>query len=618
MHNPKNKFLTLTVFILIAIFMIPIMCFALGNSKGINTAWSVTPFVSTASESSYPDSVILKIDSSVKSAYAYIGNVYNAPDNKIKFTLDSSDSESSIKQQGDYFAPNRKEIILEINPDEYLGWVELPLSSEINSTYVKLGTQQSFELFEIAFFDKDGNIVPATCYGGIVWHNGKHVFLSAKEDNGTFTRVADEQKAIFAKKGVNSLSASEIKIAGAVNNFINFKSNYVSDTAGPLGVELISIGVLLFGSGAFGLRIIPFLFYVATLYLIYHFVNKNFGSYKYALIAIIIYTIAGLGLSLALTANVVSISLFFTILSLDFALDFSKKAVDAKGIRKYYGKIVLCGLFFALSLSVSIFSLFVLPVLLILCLVPAIKGIISLYGVYKNAQGLEKEYAREKYRKTLFVVASSVLASFVIIPFAVMLATYGIAFATYGKYYDANVFAVITKNHTQILGSQSKGLFLSWIIGLGGEGNLNSFGVHRVVVANRALTILCTVSVIILAVLFILNKKNKLFEGKLIVALNESRTFYIAIALTFVCGWLFNAIFWGNSSYANFALSSFAGVISLTLLHKILTTCIKKDLLRILTFAFATVIVAFFILQLPLIFNFDLPEKLQVIYEWLI
>ena len=199
-----------------------------------------------------------------------------------------------------------------------------------------------------------------------------------------------------------------------------------------------------------------------------------------------------------------------------------------------------------------------------------------------------------------------------------MLATYGIAFATYGKYYDANVFAVITKNHTQIFGSQSKGLFLSWIIGLGGEGNLNSFGVHRVVVANRALTILCTVSVIILAVLFILNKKNKLFEGKLIVALNESRTFYIAIALTFVCGWLFNAIFWGNSSYANFALSSFAGVISLTLLHKILTTCMKKDLLRILTFAFATVIVAFFILQLPLIFNFDLPEKLQVIYEWLI
>ena len=69
----------------------------------------------------------------------------------------------------------------------------------------------------------------------------------------------------------DTLTESEISLAGAVDNLINFKGGYVSHEHNVLGVLFTAIGISIFGNSPFGLRIVGFLFFLATLYLLFFF-----------------------------------------------------------------------------------------------------------------------------------------------------------------------------------------------------------------------------------------------------------------------------------------------------------------------------------------------------------
>lgn len=616
MRTSKEKQINFITLVLITLLTLPILCFSLGNNKGINTSWFINPKVDSSTNAvTFTNSVILSVDEAVHEIYLYVGNVYNAPNNKIEIILDSSDSQSSIKQ-GDYFSPNRKIFSIDVKKGEYLGWVKLGLNSTITSTYIKLGTKQSFELFEVGFTGKDGVVVPAKCFGGITWAN-TYKFISADSVKDGFVLVADEQDAFSPKKGINTLTESEISLAGAVDNLINFKGGYVSHEHNVLGVLFTAIGISIFGNSPFGLRIVGFLFFLATLYLLFFIAKKIFTSNTYAVITVILYLLSGLSLSLVTHSNPITITIFFVLASFYSALIFANKATDSKSIRKHANYLVLCGFTFALALCVSVYALFVLPAILFTVLYPSIKGIVHAYKDYNEAEGLEKEYAREKYRKTLSRVIVNSIIGFAVMPVLLLVISYGIAYPTYTAFFESNLISAIFKNHSRIFASQSNGLFAGWVIGLGSKELSSAFAGSYHLVANRAFALISSLSLLAIGVMYIRNKMGRILSGALIVALRENKKIYFSLLAIFACSWLGNLFFWGTNDYINFAITLTFATLSTVLLYKLLNTFMKKRLLRVLTVIILTVIVLFFALHTTAIFNYDLPKDFQPIYVWL-
>ena len=617
MQTAKNKLSTTIALIVIALLVLPLLAFGLGNNKGVNTSWHIAPHLLDNGGGSYKaESVILSSEGTVSQIYLYVGNVYNAPQDKIVINLVHSDSETTIKDNSS-LSSSRKQFIIDVKKGEYLGWVKLDLNTTIYAKYLKFSTEQSFELFEIALLDEKGNQVMASCYGGIVWKNGKHGFVEANMGADTFALVSDEQKGVVSSKGVNSLSKEEIELAGAIDNLINFKGGYVSNRVSPLGVELISIGVLLFGNSPFGLRIVGFLFFVATLYLLFFVARKMFSQTKYAIVSVILYLLAGASLSLVTKAHPVTVAIFFLMASFNFALDFYNKAQDGKSLRLNAHYLVLSGLTFAIALNVWLLSLFILPALIVLCLIPAVKVIKNTRNEYKNAEGLEKEYAREKHLKTVRKFIINSVVAYLLTPVLLTVVSYGVAYPTYLSFYGKNFVLSIFENNARILSSQKGGLFFGWMVGLGSNSTVNAFGVTSAIFANRAFSVISVLSLIAIGVLYILNAKNKILSGNLIVALKENKGNYIAVLCAFLSTFILNVFLWGRNDYAQFVISLLFALLSVVLLYKLLASFVKKSYMKAITAVTLTVLVLFFVLQTPFIFNFDLPKDFTVIYNWL-
>ena len=618
MNNAKERLITLITMIAIALVMIPFLCFGLGSNVGVKTAWTIEPHASDVQTGNYQtDSVIYSLSGTASNVYIYVGNVYNAPSDKIEITIVSSDSFSSIKGS-DYLLPSKKVCVFEANKGEYNGWIKLNFNGTIASKYVKFSTAQSFELFEVGFTNAKGQKIDAKCEGGIVWKNNQHVFVSAEVEKNSFALTCDEQKAFNPAKSLNVLSPAEIDLSGAVDNLINFKGGYVSKSANALGVAFTSVGVLAFGNGPFGLRIVGFLFFTATLYLIFFLARKLFNKAGYGVVAVVLYLFAGIGIALVTKSSVETITTFFVLASFYFATNYHLKARDAKSARMNSNNLLLCGLMLAIALNVSFYAVLAIPAVLFVCLLPAIKAIIETRKRYIQSSGLEKEYAREKYNKTISLVVLKSIFGFVVMPILLALIGYGLAFPSYCGYYDKNLIGSMIANQFASFKFFKDGLFLAWVLGLGQATMPTPFGFNLYIIANRVLSAVSCLSVLAIGVLYVLNHANKINSGRLIVGLKDNKTAYILILSGFLSTWVLNILLLNSANYASFALVLVFAVLSLTLLYKLLSQCMNKSVLNAITIAVSILIVVCFIFQLPFTFNFDLPKDFQSIYNWLV
>ena len=618
MQNTKNRTSTIIILILIALMLLPMLTFGLGSASGIDTAWTVQPRFLSTNNSYQKDSVVIeKQGSAVAEIYMYIGNVHNAPNNKIKISLVHSDSKSTA-EGNDSILASRKEFEIDVEQKEYLGWVKLELDRSISEKYLRFGTEQSFELFEIALLDKDGYLIPATCYGAIIYNaQNKHGFIEASK-GGEFINVVDEQSAVFPKKGVNALSKDEYELAGAVNNFINFKTGYISKNANPLGVGITAIGVAMFGTSSFGVRIMGYLFMVATVYLLFFIAKKLFGTNGYAAATVILYLISGIGLSLVTKSPVTLMAIFFMMAAFNFVLSYYNKAKDGKSLRNNAHYLVLGGFMFAIAFCITPFSLFLLPALLAVVLLPSIKVIRSMRKTYNSAEGLEKEYARERYDSTVRKFALYGTFGFILLPIILVLVSYGISYPMYTAFYGKNFISAIFENHARIFSANGGSNFAGWVIGLGARSTQNAFGTYTHLFANRVFCAISFIAIITIGVLYILNAKNKIKDGRLIVALKENAGTYFALLVSFASTWILNAILWNSANYVNFAISLVFATLALVLLHKLLKNSVQKTVLNSVSIGLITIIALFFVLQTPYLFNFDLPKKFIMIYNWLV
>ena len=621
-----NKTIGLITLIVIALLCVPLMWFTLGNDSGTSTGWQLSPRVSDDGEIS-SEYVILKVTYQqdekgktlpINAIYVNIGEVYGANEQgEITFTLDFNNSETSLIN-GLIVSNTHREFTVFKNGERNYGWVNLAGSLSYSQKYIKITSKQSFELKEVVVTDEKGNRLQLECYGGAVWGE-TYDFLTAEQNpEAPFTKVVDEQDS-FDLKGISTLTYKEAETLGAISNLLKGEGYHVANYSNVLGVELTAVGVLIFGENSFGLRIIPFLFFVATLYLLFFFGKKLFGGSLYGTLCSACYLLAGLGLCFGGLGLSYSIAVFFAVLTLWFTYNLFTKGITAGDNRTWLREALMSSLFLTLAILCDICALILLPLVFTVYIVLAVKAIKNAVGDYKTASGLDKEYARESKNKVIVSTVLGFVVLYLALPLLLNLMFYLVAFPTYAGYYATeNIFKIIAQNFANLYSSLSVGTFFPWVVGLGSQ-TLEGFGGNSYIVANKAFSMLSTLSVVALALLYQAVKKQKITSGGIIVGIKDNQNAILFNIYAFALCYLANLIFVGKNEYYSYIYTLIPATLSVIALFKVCENQFKNKLFKGIAIAVASVVGLFFLAQAVTFLQFFIPSDIaQYLYGWML
>lgn len=267
-------------------------------------------------------------------------------------------------------------------------------------TYYLIATPNSVEINELAFVgvQKDGTdggykgekvLLNATALGcgmkGIkgstseAWYKSLEYKVNTLETDEDAIKDAqkliDEQSSFkpqnIVEDTVNSIltynnqdvfSKKELSVAKSVNSIYSENATEIDGSENPVGLILVSLATLIFGTTTFTLRLVPIIFAIGSIVLAY-FITKKFIANKYVALGVSgVVAIANLFLVIT-TAFTWAIGIFFVLISIYFVLGYmlSKKLKS----NDFIVSLILGGIFYALSLGVKTMFVFVSPVLLV-------------------------------------------------------------------------------------------------------------------------------------------------------------------------------------------------------------------------------------------------------------
>lgn len=614
MKNERERLSALIVLILITVAMLPVMCFALGSGDTSGKSWKIMP--RKFGETFRDEGVVLKLDDSIDCIYVKIGNVYNDNGKSgIDITLDGSNSATDLEDSTSYLSVYRKYLKVEFAQDgKYLpGWYKVGENLSVSTKYIRLKTSQSFDLCEVAFFDKDGKTVKAEVYGGFVWKNNSRSFALAADDaDFTFSAVADAQGKFYPDH-MHLLTDKEASVAGAARNLTEKTAYYVSDSASPLSVAFYALGISIFGDTVFAVRIISFVFSLATFYAVYFLAKKIFGA-KLGVAGVLLWLLTGLGISLAGLAAASAVGLFFAVLALYFAYDFFTLVSDGKAVSLYVKPLILSGAFAALALVSDLYALAVLPGIAAMAIVSAVRNIKTLKSKYDKLEGLEKEFAREAYvslrRKTVLCLVLSLM----LFPLFAVLVGYGIGYPLYASYYgDKGLFSVAFANMGEIL--KHRDFSFGYIIGM---GSATYGGLYPVsFFANKPLLVAGLFAVIVTVITTVLAKTRKLSNTELggALILNSKKTLFLSV--NFIASFVILAAL--GADYAALSYSIVVLTLAVPLCISVYEENANKTVYGILLTATIVVSIIFFLFQSLVFLKIEIPSEIaKYIYGWIL
>lgn len=274
-----------------------------------------------------------------------LGNMY-APETKVKlenetktFALNENNGISGMKFfLGEYHLHDGNTLKIELNNSDG----EKVYQNEINSASVfywseyefnapradrlVLSTKGKVSIFEMAFFDKDGNII-----GGEGELFDEAVFVPEQQN--------------FK----NSTYFDEIYHARTAYEFLE-GDNVYEWTHPPLGKAIISIGIKLFGMNPFGWRIMGTLLGIMMVPVIYIFAKKLFGEIHLSFFATVLFTFDFMHFTQTRIATIDVYITFFIMLMYMFMLSYLRE--DFYGdIKKLLVPLGLSGLSFGLGIA---------------------------------------------------------------------------------------------------------------------------------------------------------------------------------------------------------------------------------------------------------------------------
>lgn len=469
MDKRKERLADFAAILIIIILTLPILAFCLGSGSGFGEAWNVSPR-STPSGEVRPEYAVFKLDygekQTVASVYVNISAAYSADGEKIEFIFDFTDSEEQAKGTS-YLSARRKTASLECSEKTNYKYIKALENIGESASYVRVCVKKSVRVNEIVFVDKNENPVKAIALGALTWKGDKYGYYDISElpRYSAACAVDASDSLVISSDGVVNFSDKQAELAAAANSFLSGDGYFISSTHAPLGVVIAALGILLFGTGLFGLCFFNYIALVVSLCIIY-FVAKSISEGRvYACVCAGLFGLCFCGISSAIGATAASLALPFVLGAFYAAYRYIKSPI------KNSKHIALSGALFSLAIAID-FHAVVAFIALFAFAVYGAKEEIRTYSNYELYGGLEREYAREKYKKQTAFIVFKLAAGFVLLSALIQFISYGITFISYSAYYaDFNIFAVAAKNNDALFSTKSENasLIFGWLIGFGGE-----------------------------------------------------------------------------------------------------------------------------------------------------
>lgn len=242
-------------------------------------------------------------------------------------------------------------------------------TSALSTSYrlIKLEVKAEMLINEVVFIDEAGKVIPAyataeeakAVYGSgwdsrpalgdafrIAPADAKNLFDSQgslqKGDAAYFDFTQDEAYSLMQ---IDNIFLGGKVLKGSVYN--------IDSDSGPLASLLMSLGVLVFGKSAFGLRIVPLLFTAALVALAYFFGKELFKSDAFGLLFAGLFAAGGLALTVGRLGLSYPMTAFCVVLSYFFMYKFYAKGISSE--RPVYTalSVLFSGISFAFAFALD-------------------------------------------------------------------------------------------------------------------------------------------------------------------------------------------------------------------------------------------------------------------------
>ncbi len=213
--------------------------------------------------------------------------------------------------------------------------------TDIHARYIWINViEPGMNINEIAVFDKEGNLLPV---------------VSASLQNGEAAEQTQPQNLIDEQDIVpedpsymDDMYFDEIYHGRTAYEEIHHMKIY-EITHPPLGKDIMTIGLHLFGMTPFGWRCMGTLFGVLMLPLIYIFAKALFKKRKYAIFAAVLMAVDFMHFSQTRIGTIDSYSVFFIMLMMLFMYYYTQRNFNFEPLKKTLLPLFLCGLAFGLG-----------------------------------------------------------------------------------------------------------------------------------------------------------------------------------------------------------------------------------------------------------------------------
>lgn len=452
-------------------------------------------------------------------------------------------------------------------------WVRL---TEFKSTsvtsprvYFQLSTKNELKYNEVMFLDRNGKKIeaevvyagpnenPSAKLGDLIKSDvyADRVKAAAKtlDEQDKFLLSAVEGGLYKTENYTGKLTEKESAVLDSALNILSGENGYTEETSNAFGLQLIAVGVAIFGGNAFGLRFMPMLFTLGAIVLLYFFAKRLFGSEWAALAAAFLFAIGGYALSAATLGTTDMIFAFFALLSVYFVTAFYQNA--AKQNKRAYAYLALSGAAYALSVSVKTHGIFLLAAILV------VFGF-ALFKQYKTAKKrmeragegtkeISYAYARSRNLYVVTFLLSFLIgaAVWIALTFLFSFNVYFAAGSSVGTFLDRFFAAPFSEIATQYSAHNQTNV-LGWLIGYQAE----KLSASKFYFGNTVLSLLALFSFIYSTVYVVYayisksESKTEFFKTQVFLP-------YVVLTAAFLCTWVF-AAFSSQAFASGFTLSS--------------------------------------------------------------
>ena len=250
-------------------------------------------------------------------------------------TKDSWGAKDSSADDGD---PDYKKTIYRMYKwTQLFGDLDLPNKSY---QFIRITTKNPVYIHELVFRDKNDDLMQVEVVSG----------------DASAAKMFDEQdKFTTVNTRFNSIIFDEYYFARTAFDFLRGDACYQESSHPPLGKIILAAGIGIFGMNTFGMRVMPALFSIATIFVIYAIGKRLFGKNNRSMgvLFALLFAISGINISLGRIGTTDAFLTFFVALSYYYMLIFLQNGIDRNHRLLSFVPLLLSGIFFGFGAAVK-------------------------------------------------------------------------------------------------------------------------------------------------------------------------------------------------------------------------------------------------------------------------